>query len=901
MISPSDSFPTRQRKAAKIVAILHDFIGHDLSNLICLDIGCREGIITGALAEHFRFTIGIDIDDMQDEDSSHLMPVMANSLSFAQGDGTQLPFPKDHFDVIVLAQVYEHTHNPGLVIREIARVLKLGGVIFFSGPNRWAINEEHYHLPLLSWMPRWLANTYIRATRRGKFYDIHPLSFWELKKLWHGFEIHDYAPKLLQNPRGFHVDERVPGRTPSWLAHLLKPFLPNFNWVLLKSNSQGPKGFNRNSWDARFSGIQRFGFRNTIDETLRVPRYAYTQEYYLSECDGHIEFLTTRGENLPQRLGRALKIAAIQPGQRVLDIGCGRGEFALHCAKNNALVWGLDYAPTALEFAKSLPISPCLGFQQADAENLPFADNSFDTIFMLDVVEHLNPAEMQTALDQAYRTLKPGGRLIVHTMPNIWYYAIGYPLYRLVQRLRGQNPPKDPRSRWSYAHLHVNEQNPLKLKRALGDSNFRSRIWLESTQGYSYESNPFVRWIMQMLTRLPLVKWIFCNDIFAIGTKRITGQVGNLSYIAVEALGIHDYGGGRTATLNLLRNLLAIDKDNHYLVILSAPEPDLVARNLQQLIAPTQNRFLVRLWAQLILPARLRQYDLVHFAKNLTVFGVSNPCVVSIYDMTTLIIPQLMPWIDVWYWRFVQRHALKRASQIIAISETTKQDVQTYFEVDPDKISMIYPSIHPRFRPAPEDQIAKIRRQYSLPKQYILHVGRIDRKNNLVFLVEAFADLIQVLDPTYEGSLVIVGGEYAKSPDKSLAEIIQRRRLSERTIFAGRVPDADLPALYSGAQLAAITSHHEGFGLAAVEAMACGTPVLANRAGALPEVAGQAALFLDEPDPQKLASAIHEILSNMSLSTQLRVAGIEQARQYQNQSDAHKTLQLYEKIITDSS
>ncbi len=368
--------------------------------------------------------------------------------------------------------------------------------------------------------------------------------------------------------------------------------------------------------------------------------------------------------------------------------------------------------------------------------------------------------------------------------------------------------------------------------------------------------------------------------------------------IAIEALGIHDYGGGRTATLNLLRNLLAIDRDNQYLAILSAPEPQLVARNLQQLIAPTKNRFLMRAWAQLVLPIHLRHYDVIHFAKNLTSFGMPIPTVVTIYDMTTLIFPELLPKIDVWYWRWIQRYALRKVAQVIAISTTTKQDVQTYLGVDPGKIRLIYPSIQPRFQPATEELIAQTRTRYGLPGKYILHVGRIDRKNNLGLLIEAFTKLIQSDMPKYDGVLVIAGGEYAKSPDKSLAGIIARHNLSERIIFTGRVPDSDLPALYSGAQLAVMTSLHEGFGLVAVEAMACGTPLIANRTGALPEVTGEAALLLNEPDPQKLATAMAQVLNEDKLRAQLCKAGLAQARTYQNQADAHLTLQVYENVLS---
>ncbi|MBC8504178.1 MAG: methyltransferase domain-containing protein [Chloroflexi bacterium] len=549
MMLSSDSRYIRKRKAAKILAILRDFLGDDLSGKSCLDIGCGDGIITKKLGEDFCFTAGTDIEiislraaELRSAWRSNLngqrggllhavrnynqKAILNKQIStsemptfFIQANGKELPFQKDHFDVIVLAQVYEHVDNPANLINEIQRVLKPSGIVFFSGPNRWAVIEEHYNLPLLSWLPKMFANLYMRLTKRGIAYDICPLSFWQLKDLLRNFEIHDYAPKLLQNPKQFYVEELVMFRVPLWVGKLLLPWVPNFNWVLTNKDPKGLKIFPKLAKD---SNTLELGYTEISDEILRVSAIeqdAYTQEYYLAACEGHKEFITTQGRNLPQRLSRPLELAHIQPGQFILDIGCGRGEITLHCAQKKAFTWGLDYAPEALQLTKRLPNSREMAFQQANALYLPFAENSIDTIFMLDIVEHLTPEGLVASLNEVHRILKPSGKLIVHTMPNLWYYRFGYPLFRLIQQLRGQESPKDPRSRWRYAHLHVNEQNPLKLKNTLSAVNFHTKVWLESTQDYTRESNKIIRVIMQTLSRLPVLKWIFCNDIFAISIK----------------------------------------------------------------------------------------------------------------------------------------------------------------------------------------------------------------------------------------------------------------------------------------------------------------------------------------------------------------------------------------------
>ena len=511
MLPSNDSVLMRERKAAKIFAILRDFMGDDFNRKSCLDVGCRSGIITEKLAGNFRLCIGID--------TRLNAPPDKNSL-FAQADGTILPFSENQFDFIIATQVYEHVDDPISLVAEIRRVLKPDGAIFFSGPNRWAVFEEHYHLPLLSWLPGKLADLYMRTTLRGARYDIQPRSYWQLRKLLGGFEIHDYAPKLLENPELFALEERVRVSIPLWLGELLRPWVPNFNWVLTLKD---PKGFKDLPKTKNSSNSQLLGFTKNSDETLRVSaihKDAYTQDYYLTECDGHSAFIDTRGQILTPRLARPLEIAEVQPDQRILDIGCGRGELVLHSAQRGAFSWGVDYARDALQLTEQLQGSAQMAFQQANAQALPFASNSFDTIFMLDIVEHLNPEELEAALNEVYRLLKPFGRLIIHTMPNVWYYRCGYPLYRLVQRLRGQELPKDPRSRWRYAHLHVNEQDPLKIRNSLKSANFHTKVWLESVQDYAQESNPLVRIIMQSLTHIPILKLIFCNDIFAMGTKR---------------------------------------------------------------------------------------------------------------------------------------------------------------------------------------------------------------------------------------------------------------------------------------------------------------------------------------------------------------------------------------------
>jgi len=258
----------------------------------------------------------------------------------------------------------------------------------------------------------------------------------------------------------------------------------------------------------------------------KVPSSEYTDDYYKNACQGFDEYSSSLGKELPPRLSIPLNLANLQPNLNVLDIGCGRGELLIHVLLKGSKVYGVDYAVSSMRIAKDTlnnslknPESESVHLQQSDARYLPFASETMDIIFMLDVVEHLYPAELKQAFTEVARVLKPGGKLIIHTMPNLWYYNLGYPLFRVFKRLSGEILPKNPRDRFPYNHLHVNEQTPLRLKKYLENTKLTSKVWMKTTQDYSYEKNKVVVWFMKLLVNVYPIKYIFCNDIFAIATK----------------------------------------------------------------------------------------------------------------------------------------------------------------------------------------------------------------------------------------------------------------------------------------------------------------------------------------------------------------------------------------------
>lgn len=260
------------------------------------------------------------------------------------------------------------------------------------------------------------------------------------------------------------------------------------------------------------------------DRPKPIDSSAYTQEYFLTDAEGHVEYTTTGGRVLPSRLRVALEEAGPLAGRRVLDLGCGRGEIVFQCLSQSARAVGADYATAALSLARRILPGDVPPLVRSDAKHLPFPDDTFDVVFMLDLVEHLLPDELAASYREVRRVLAPGGRLIIHTMPNLWYYRYGYPVFRAVQRLRGVRLPRDPRLRSQEKHVHVNEQTLLTMRRDLRAAGLDARVELRNVQDFSArESNPLVQRAMHFLAEVPPFAWVFCDDIIAVALKPVPG------------------------------------------------------------------------------------------------------------------------------------------------------------------------------------------------------------------------------------------------------------------------------------------------------------------------------------------------------------------------------------------
>lgn len=227
----------RQRKACTMVSVLAEAIDKDLAGLSVLNVGGSAGIIDEYLSRYFGRVVGIDIDEKAIAYAKGNFK--KDNLLFEVGDAMQLGYAANSFDVVVCSQVYEHVADAAVMMDEIFRVLKPGGMVYFAAGNRLMLNEPHYNLPLLSVLPRPLSHLYLRLSGRGAYYYEKHLSYWGLRKLVRKFELTDYTRPILQAPAKYSADYMVkPGSTKHKIASALARhaiwLVPGYIWVLTK-------------------------------------------------------------------------------------------------------------------------------------------------------------------------------------------------------------------------------------------------------------------------------------------------------------------------------------------------------------------------------------------------------------------------------------------------------------------------------------------------------------------------------------------------------------------------------------------------------------------------------------------------------------------------------------------
>ncbi len=296
--------------------------------------------------------------------------------------------------------------------------------------------------------------------------------------------------------------------------------------------------------------------------------------------------------------------------------------------------------------------------------------------------------------------------------------------------------------------------------------------------------------------------------------------------------------------------------------------------------------------------ARAAHADLAHVPYFGSALFPRVPTVVTIHDLIPMVLPLYRGSLKVRAYTRLVSLAARRARAVIADSEASKRDIVRLLGLDEARVYVIYLAADERYRPISNAvTLNAVREKYQLPEAFVLYLGGFDQRKNLPNLVRAFAKVAQGLGPDY--SLVLAGRPPEKEstlfPD--VRPLIKELQLTEHVRLIGDVAEEDKPALYTLAGCFAWPSYYEGFGLPVLEAIACGTPVVAGDAGSLPEIVGNAGFLVNPDEVNRMAGAMIASLIDEPLRAEMRAKGLAQAAKFSWAKCARETVQVYRKAI----
>ena len=348
--------------------------------------------------------------------------------------------------------------------------------------------------------------------------------------------------------------------------------------------------------------------------------------------------------------------------------------------------------------------------------------------------------------------------------------------------------------------------------------------------------------------------------------------------------------GSNQYAFELMKAIYQIDKKNDYLVYLpSSPLPDLPKERNgwhYRVIGPP------RLWNIFGLPRALYQgrprpaviFNPGHYSP----LFFSLPLLISIMDLGHFRFPQELTKPILLKLKFWTSFSIRRATNIFAISESTKNDIIKYYGIRPDKVTVTYLGYDKdKFNPRIKEQESKrVKKKYKIENDYLLFLSTLKPRKNVEGLLKA----LTILE---DKSLQLVIAGRKGWLYQTIFDRVREWGLEKKVVFTGFVDEEDVPALMTGAKVFVLPSFWEGFGIPVVEAMACGVPVVVSNAGSLPEVVGEAGVIVDPYQPEDIARGIKEAIDNRN---ELVKKGLEQAKKFSWEKCAAKTIEVLEKV-----
>lgn len=362
------------------------------------------------------------------------------------------------------------------------------------------------------------------------------------------------------------------------------------------------------------------------------------------------------------------------------------------------------------------------------------------------------------------------------------------------------------------------------------------------------------------------------------------GLGGEVMNIAIDAsrTTVARITGTEHYALQLIRALIRLNTRHHLtLYFRDTPSPDLFPTS-----GRVSNRVIpfARLWTHLRFAAALWQNrpDLTFVPAHTLPILFPGKAVVTVHDLGFRYFPQAHPARQRWYLDWTTRYSARRATIILADSRATADDLTRFYGTPSQKIHVVYPGVDA----PPIGDISAMKQKYHLPERYFLFIGTLQPRKNIARIVQAYARWKQA-NPHDGAGLVLAGGKGWLYDDTWVQGV-------QGVDMPGYIDDADKGALYAGALALLFPTLYEGFGFPVLEAMLCGTPVIASTLSSLPELAGDAALLVDPLDTAAIAEAMTRLSRDESLRWTLREKGYQQAAKFTWDRTAQQTLQALE-------
>ena len=369
--------------------------------------------------------------------------------------------------------------------------------------------------------------------------------------------------------------------------------------------------------------------------------------------------------------------------------------------------------------------------------------------------------------------------------------------------------------------------------------------------------------------------------------------------VAIDArmYGNEECTGIGTYIKNLTDNLFQIDSENEYILFLREPA-------FSWFTPPNERVKKVKVtprWytcqEQFLLPIQFmkEKFSFIHYPHFNSPILFSKKSICTIHDLTPLSFPghKMNSVVRRLGYRAVFRSTILKSDKIIAVSEATKQDIIKHFNVNPDKVVVTHEGVDERFKIIEKrDIISQVKTKFNIDQPFIFYVGVWRDHKNITGLVEAF----NLLKKQHTLPHKLVLGGRADLHDTKVREKINASPFKNDIITTDYISDQDLPLLYNCADVFVLPSFIEGFGLIAIEAQACGCPVVSSNTSSLPEILGDSALFFNPYNSEEIAEQIYSVLSNDTIKQELIKKGLENVRRFNWKKCAEQTLVVYQSI-----